>query len=80
MNMLHPDDRHLSPLESAARFYCKHRKLDPEQRIPVRPSDGLILPGSAVRTREAWLFIAEELLDLHIKLQALNIAREEMVQ
>jgi hypothetical protein len=78
--MLHPDDQHLAPLESAARFYCAHRGVNSDDQIAVRAQTGLILPGAATRKRAAWLFIADELIDLHIRLQALNIAREEITR
>ncbi len=70
------NDDHLLPLESAARFYCKQKGVDPDRGVEVKATTGLILPRQRVRVRPAWMFIAEELLDLNIRLQAVQMARQ----
>lgn len=71
------NDDHLAPLENAARFYCQHSGLDPDQRFERPRQTGLILPGQPKETRPRWKFVAEELLDMHIRLQALQIAQQD---
>ena len=71
------DDHHLLLLESAARFYCKHKDIDPDRDVEVKATTGLILPRQRVRMRPAWMFIADELFDLNIRLRALQIAQRD---
>ena len=71
------NDDHLLPLESAARFYCKQKGVDPDRGVEVKASTGLILPRQRMRMRPAWMFIADELFDLNIRLRALQIAQRD---
>lgn len=71
-------DDHLFALEGAARFYCEKSGLDPDQQFERPRQTGLILPGHQPKeTRPRWKFVAEELLDMHIRLQALQIAQRD---
>ena len=72
------NDDHLYPLESAARFYCRHRGLNPDQLIDVKDTSALVIVARPkVSKVPVWKMIAEELIDLHIRLQALQIAQHD---
>lgn len=71
------NDDHLLPLESAARFYCKHRGLNPDQLIDVKDTNAIVIVARPkTQKKPVWKFIAEELLDLNIRLQAVQMARQ----
>lgn len=63
---------HLKPFESAARLYCKKIGADPDQKMP---REHPLLAGQVVWF-DQWRIVAEDLIDLSMKLSAMREAAE----
>lgn len=64
---------HLKPLEMAARIYLKKRGASADDNVPqAHPT----LAGVVVLT-PVWCFVAEELIDLSMKLTSIKEASEK---
>ena len=65
-------DLHLLPLEHAARHLAAVRGLDPDRKMRIPHPDGL----AVLVVRSAWLFLADELLELAQMLTALRVGQQ----
>lgn len=65
--------------ERAARIYCQHNNLDPDQQMQLHSNvkPRLIGAPSPVVTVARWRLIAEELYDLSLRLTAMRDASRE---
>lgn len=66
---------YLAPYEQAARIYCDKTGLDPDLLIP-RPHPLVV---GMMESFPQWRFVAEDLIDLSMKLTALREASTKPV-
>lgn len=66
---------YLAPYEQAARIYCEKAGLDPDLLIP-RPHPVVV---GMMESFPQWRFVAEDLIDLSMKLTALREAATKPV-
>lgn len=71
----------LADFETAARIYCAKAALDPDMKIQLPPEKGklLMVQGGKVANSQFilnWQMVAEDLIDLSMKLSAMREAKE----